>query len=131
MAFKDALHALTTYWGVESWDDLAIFSSNDLAEAITEASNYGELDTPIHHKHLGFLLDYAYSENHYCSQALPCRKLSSQLAHLWFLKIPVHLLLLLPPLLLPLDIQLRGKLSQLWTISLARMRTIFLGVKSP
>jgi len=43
-------------------DDLAVFSSNDLAGEITDTSNnLGELDTPIHCKHLGFIIDYAHS----------------------------------------------------------------------
>ena len=60
-ALQAALIDLMAYWGVESWDDLAVFSSNDLAEVITKASNFGELETPIHCKCLGFLLDYAHS----------------------------------------------------------------------
>jgi len=46
------LKALMTFWGMESWDDLAIFSSNDLADAIHDID---ELDTPICRKHLGYL----------------------------------------------------------------------------
>jgi len=41
----NALKALMTYWRVESWDDLAIFSSGDLADAITEASDIHKLNT--------------------------------------------------------------------------------------
>jgi len=52
-AFKDALKALMTFWGVESWDDLAVFSSNDLADAITGAPDIDEFRNPDSSQALG------------------------------------------------------------------------------
>ncbi len=115
-----------TYWGVKSWNDLTIFSSDDLADAITEDSNVGELETPICHKFLGFIINYAQSG----------KSLFPVITMNYIVKLVSTTLVHqddgapTPPLLL-LDIQLKEKLFQLWTISLERMKTIFLVVRSP